>query len=142
MTGIVIREINIDFRWDKIKFFIFFFVCFFFFGSHRPFLFLVCGTLKNETPVHDREPPENIRSEVIQTTCSAGQRLAPTSASFSKCGAVKNEQSLFIQTSAKQNSTAPRGPDTKYSKALLCQKGYVLTPPPLIFCLNSVTNST
>lgn len=32
---------------------------------------LTVETLKNETPVHDRVTPENIRSEVIRTTCSA-----------------------------------------------------------------------
>lgn len=92
--------------------------------------------LKNETPVHVREAPENIRSEVIQTTCSAGEQLTRTSASSSKCGAVKNEQSLFIQSSAKQNSTAPPGPDSKYARPQEPRfvKGIWLGfPPPLFF---------
>lgn len=122
--------------------FVFFF--FFFWALTDIFFFSVCGTLKNETPVHDREPPENIRSEVIQTTCSAGERLRRTSASSSKCGAVKNEQSLFIQSAAKQNSTAPRGPDSKYSRpqepwfAKRICFSFFFHP----FCFNSVTNST
>lgn len=66
-------------------------------------------TLKNETPVHDRVTPENIRSEVIQTTCSARKQLTLAFASSSESEAFKNEQNLFIQSSVKKNSTVPRG---------------------------------
>lgn len=111
MTGIVIAEINRNFHGDKIRIFFYYY-----FSSPKLFCFLTLWDAKNETPIHEQEPSEGIRSEVIQTTCSASKRLSSASASSSKCGAVKNEQSLFIQSSAKQNSTAPRGPDSKYSR--------------------------
>lgn len=97
------------------------------------FLFLpYCTALKNETDVHDRVTPENIRSAVIQTTCSARKQLTLAFASSFKCGAVKNEQNLFIQRSAWKNSTVPEGcqmasikkTTTKKQEPRL-QKGYV-----------------
>lgn len=136
MTGIVIREINCDFHRDKIRNTSFF--------NSALTAFFILRDAKNETPVPEREPSENLRSEVIQTTCSASKRLTSASASSSKCGAVKNEQSLFIQSSAKQNSTAPRGPDSKYSRTqeprlakTICFFCFFSS-----FCFNSVTNST
>lgn len=133
------------FSLDKIRSPFFFFLFFFFLALTDIFFSRSAGRWKMKHPCMTENPPENIRSEVIQTTCSAGEWLTPTSASSSKCGAVKKEQSLFIQSSAKQNSTAPRGPDSKYSRPQeprfakrIC--AFLLFFPP--FCFNSVTNST
>lgn len=109
------------------------------------FLFLpYCTALKNETDVHDRVTPENIRSAVIQTTCSARKQLTLAFASSFKCGAVKNEQNLFIQRSAWKNSTVPEG----CQMASIKKNNNKKTRAPVAkgicfsFCFNSVTNST
>lgn len=78
------------------------------------FFLLTVRTLKNETPVHDRVTPENTRSEVIRTTCSARQRLTPAFASSAdKSAAFKNEQNfvyaeLYVKK-RKSISQYPRG---------------------------------
>lgn len=128
MTGIVIGEINVDFHRDKIRNSVFFL-----FSSCRLFILWDKIKFKKKKHPHEREPPENIRSEVIQTTCAASKRLTPASASSSKCGAVKNEQSLFIQSSAKQNSTAPRGRDSKYSRTQEPRSNKTMCLPSFFF---------
>lgn len=78
--------------------------------------------------------PENIRSEVIQTTCSASKKLTPAFAIFfSKVKHLKYEQNLFIQSAMKKNSTVPQGCRTasiKNPRASACKKDIF---PPMFF---------
>lgn len=66
-----IVEINVDSDGDKILRSSFFFPPSLSLRLFTNSFLLTVETLKNETPVHDRVTPENIRSEVIRTTCSA-----------------------------------------------------------------------